>query len=55
MSTQGRIESLRRKKAELENRLAEALRHPGTPDAEIVQIKKDKLAASDELATLMAR
>ncbi len=52
MSVNAHLEELTRRHEALEARLHDAQLHPATPDAEIQQIKHEKLKIKDEMARL---
>lgn len=52
MSMQNRIESLKVKHANLEDVLASKNSLPNTSDAEMAELKRQKLAIKDELASI---
>ena len=53
MALGSHLEQLKAKHSELENRLEEALKHPGTRDDEIVELKRQKLLLKDKIQKIM--
>lgn len=51
VNNSGRVEALRARHALLAKRLEEVQARPGFSDAEILQLKKQKLRVKDELET----
>ena len=54
MSLSSHIEELKKKHQHLSDKVEAALRAPGTPDAEIASLKKQKLRIKDEIERLSA-
>ncbi len=54
MSVSSRIEELKRKHVALSERVEAMQRSPGTADAEIADLKKQKLKLKEEISRLMA-
>lgn len=52
MSTETHVKSLRDKHAQLASKIEEAQRAPGSDDADITQMKKEKLQLKEEIARL---
>jgi hypothetical protein len=52
MSLSSHIEELKKKHTTLSEQVEQALRAPGTPDAEIAELKKQKLRLKDEIERL---
>ncbi|MCM2561545.1 DUF465 domain-containing protein [Lutimaribacter sp. EGI FJ00015] len=54
MALSSHIEELKKKHHTLSEQVEQALRAPGTPDAEIAELKKQKLRLKDEIERLTA-
>lgn len=52
MSMQSHLAELEKKHRALEEKLHDALTHPGTGDAEILELKRRKLKVKDEISRL---
>lgn len=52
MSTASHLEELRKKHKHLSDKVEDAQRAPGSTDAEIAQLKKEKLHLKEEIARL---
>lgn len=52
MSLQAHLGELHAKHRALESQLAEAINHPASTDAEIVELKRKKLRLKDEISRL---
>lgn len=54
MSLSAHLEELRRKHAELNSKIETEIRSPGSTDAEITKLKREKLRLKDEITRLSA-
>ncbi|MGH1369680.1 MAG: YdcH family protein [Maritimibacter sp.] len=52
MTMTSRLQELRRKHADLSDQVEVAQRSPGVPDAEIVEMKKQKLRLKEEMSRI---
>lgn len=52
MSVVSHIDQLKQKHVELEEKIAEAMRHPSVTDDEIAELKRQKLALKDKISQL---
>lgn len=52
MSLANHLEELQRKHGDIERQLDEAMTHPSVDDADLILLKRKKLAIKDEIAKL---
>ena len=52
MALESHIDQLKQKHIVLESKLEEAMRHPGTSDKEIAELKRQKLILKDKINSI---